>query len=91
MYVKHGCLIEEVSLHLFYTSAMQFCSLNRAFGKVSNQEVGSSSQASPKPSVKQEPNVLPAIPKLTLKTDALERTVVSQTLSTTVEYVSKSF
>lgn len=55
--------------------------LNRALGSAGNQMVGSSSPTSPKLSVKQEPSV----------TSAVERTVVSQTLSQTFVHVSKSF
>ena len=57
--------------------------------------VDNSGPASSKVSIKQEPGVVTAaaaaaaIPKITIKTESLERTVVSQTLSTTFVHVSK--
>lgn len=54
-----------------------------AIGTASSQMVGSLNPESPKVSVKQEPSVT-SVPKLTIKTESLERTVVSQTVSTTV-------
>ena len=43
-----------------------------------------------KVAIKQEPSVAAAtVPKLTIKSDSLERTVVAQTLSTTFVHVSE--
>ena len=53
--------------------------------------MGSVGPLSPKVSVKQELSVSSAIPKLTIKSEPLERTVVSQTVSTTVVHVCKFF
>lgn len=61
-----------------------------ALGVAGSQVTGSSTPAAPKLSVKQEPSVTSAaVPKVTIKSEPLERTVVSQTLSTTFVHVSK--
>lgn len=57
----------------------------------SSQLVDNSGPVTSKVSVKQEPGVVAAatVPKLTIKSEALERTVVAQTLSTTLVHVSE--
>ena len=76
----------HVSLVSFLTSI--FLSLLRVLGTAGNQAAGSSLPVSPKLFVKQESGVPSATPKLTIKSELLERTVVSQTVSTTVVHVS---
>lgn len=56
-----------------------------SLGTTGNQVVGSSSPSSPRLSDKQEPvGVTSPAPKLTIKNEPLKRTVVAQTVSTTV-------
>ena len=69
-----------------------FPHLHRSLGTTGNQVVGSSSPSSPRLSDKQEPvSVTSPAPKLTIKNEPLKRTVVAQTVSTTVVHVSVTF
>lgn len=61
---------------------------------MANSQVDNPGPTSSKVSIKQEPGVVsqPAtatVPKLTIKSESLERTVVAQTLSTTFVHVSE--
>jgi len=61
---------------------------------VANSQVDNPGPTTSKVSIKQEPGVVsqPAtatVPKLTIKSESLERTVVAQTLSTTFVHVSE--
>lgn len=67
------------------------CTFYRSLGTASSQVTGSVGPVSPKVSVKQESSVSSAIPKLTIKSDPLERTVVSQTVSTYIVHVCEFF
>lgn len=75
-------------MFLLFHFSLQYSCLFRVLGMAGNQAAGSSLPVSPKLFVKQESSGPSATPKLTIKSELLERTVVSQTVSTTVVHVS---
>ena len=73
-------------------SLLWFPCHSRSLGAADDTMEGSSKLSSPNQSDKQEPSsVTSPVAKLTIKTETLVRTVVSQTVSTTVVHVSQSF